>query len=79
MSVDADGSLWLVRGGNPVSDAPLCHATDQALKCFGKADGISISPADALLPDPNGGFWLGGQTALVRWHAGVSETSLSRA
>jgi signal transduction histidine kinase/ligand-binding sensor domain-containing protein len=74
VSVDADGSLWLVRGRNTVSDAPLCHATDQAVKCFGKADGISISPADALLPDPNGGFWLGGQTALVRWRAGVSET-----
>jgi ligand-binding sensor domain-containing protein len=74
VSVDADGSLWLVRGRNTVSDGPLCHATDQAVKCFGRADGISISPADALLADPDGGFWLGGQTALVRWRAGVSET-----
>lgn len=74
MSVDADGSLWLVRGGNMVSDAPLCHATDRAVTCFGKADGVSISPADALLPDEAGGFWLGGQTTLLRWRAGASET-----
>ena len=33
-----------------------------------------ISPADSLLPDGKGGFWLGGQTGLVHWHDGVSET-----
>ena len=27
-----------------------------------------------LLADGKGGFWLGGQTALVHWHDGVSET-----
>jgi len=56
------------------SDAPLCHVNDLAAKCFGKSDGIPISPVNSLLADGNGGFWLGGQTALVRWHAGVSET-----
>ena len=28
----------------------------------------------SVLADGNGGFWLGGQTALVHWHGGVSET-----
>jgi len=73
-SEDKDGSIWVVRGNNSISDLPLCHVTDRAVKCFGKADGIPISPLNSLLPDGKGGFWLGGQTALVHWHNGVSET-----
>ena len=72
-TVVADGSLWVVRGRNAVSDAPLCQVTDRAVRCFGASDGIPISPAEALLADGNGGFWIGGQTALVRWRAGVSQ------
>jgi signal transduction histidine kinase/ligand-binding sensor domain-containing protein len=70
---DPDGSLWIARASNRVSDAPLCHITDGAAKCFGKSDGIPISPADAVLGDGEGGFWVGGQTALVHWRAGVSK------
>src|SRR5271157_2577888 len=73
MSEDPDGSLWVVRANNAVADAPLCHITERAVKCFGKSDGIPISPVDTLLADGKGGFWLGGQTALVHWHDGVSD------
>jgi PAS domain S-box-containing protein len=73
VSIDADGSIWVVRGANGISE-PLCHVTEHAVKCFGEADGIPIAPVDALLADGNGGFWLGGQTALVHWRAGVAET-----
>ena len=34
---------------------------------------MPISPADAVLADGEGGFWVGGQTALVHWRAGVSQ------
>ena len=70
----ADGSVWVVRAANTVSDGPLCHVTNYAVKCFGKADGIPITPIDSLLADGKGGFWLGGQTTLVHWHDGISET-----
>ncbi len=70
ISEDPDGSLWVAQR----SDPPLCHVTDRAVKCFGKSDGIPISQVDTLLADGKGGFWLGGQTTLVHWHAGVSET-----
>ena len=73
ISRDPDGSLWITRGSNRVSDAPLCHITDRAAKCFGKSDGMPISPANAVLADGEGGFWVGGQTALVHWRAGVSQ------
>ena len=74
ISEDPDGSLWVVRGSPSSLDSPLCHVTRQALKCFGKDDGIPIAPINSLLADGNGGFWLGGSTALVHWHDGVSQT-----
>jgi ligand-binding sensor domain-containing protein len=73
VSQDADGSIWVVRGDNSVTE-PVCHVTEQSIKCFGKSDGIPISPIDAILADGNGGFWLGGQVALVHWHDGHSES-----
>lgn len=69
-----DGTLWVTRGFNTDSDEPLCHVTDHDVKCFGKADGIPISPIDSLLADGEGGFWLGGQTTLVHWKNGISIT-----
>ena len=73
ISRDPDGSLWITRASNRVADAPLCHVSDHTVKCFGKSDGIPISPADSLLADGKGGFWIGGQTSLVHWRAGVSK------
>ena len=64
---DPDGSFWLVRSSNGVSDAPLCHLTESSVKCFGKSDGVPICPLDSLMADGKGGFWLGGQTALAHW------------
>ena len=73
LSEDADGSIWVVRGENGVTE-PLCHISDGAVKCFGQSDGVPIAPIDAILADGKGGFWLGGQVALAHWHAGVSQT-----
>ncbi len=72
ISQDTDGSIWVVRGDNGIAE-PVCHVNAQAMKCYGKSDGIPISPIDAILADGKGGFWLGGQAALVHWHAGASE------
>ena len=71
ISEDPDGSLWVALRA---SDAPLCHVTDGAVTCFRKADGIPIPEVHSLLADGKGGFWLGGSTAIVHWHGGVSET-----
>ena len=54
--------------------APLCHITDQGVKCLGESDGLPLpTGGQGLLADGKGGFWLGGQRAVVHWHAGVSE------
>ena len=72
ISQDPDGSVWVAtRRG---SDQPFCHVTERSVRCFGKNDGIPISRVNAVLADGKGGFWLGGATALVHWHGGVSET-----
>jgi len=72
ISEDKDGSIWVVRGDNGIAE-PVCHVNEHAVKCYGKSDGIPIAPIDAILADGSGGFWLGGQAALVHWYAGASE------
>jgi ligand-binding sensor domain-containing protein len=74
VSEDPDGSLWVVRAAANISDSALCHVTERAVKCFGKAEAVPISPIDSILADGKGGFWLGGPTALVHWRDGASET-----
>ena len=73
ISEDRDGSLWILQAGFNLH-APLCHITEHEVKCFGESDGIPLpTGGQALLADGKGGFWLGGQRAVVHWHAGVSE------
>ena len=73
ISEDPDGSLWILQAGFNLH-APLCHVTEHEVKCFGESDGIPLpTGGEALLADGKGGFWLGGQRAVVHWHAGVSE------
>jgi signal transduction histidine kinase/ligand-binding sensor domain-containing protein len=73
ISVDLDGSLWTLQAGFNLQ-APLCHVSDHAVKCFGQPDGIPLpTGGQALLADGKGGFWLGGQRDVVHWHGGVSE------
>jgi signal transduction histidine kinase/ligand-binding sensor domain-containing protein len=73
ISEDPDGSLWMLQAGFNLQ-APLCHITDHEVKCFGGSDGIRLpTGGEALLADGKGGFWLGGQRAVVHWQAGVSE------
>ena len=67
VSEDPDGSLWMVRSRAP--DAPLCHVTDHAFQCFGKADGIPISRSNR--------YWLTGRVAFGwedrrRWFIGTA-------
>ena len=68
MIEDPDGSLWVALRS---SDAPLCHVTDRAVKCFGKGSGLTISRINALMDDGDRGFWLGGMTALLHWNQGA--------
>jgi signal transduction histidine kinase/ligand-binding sensor domain-containing protein len=73
ISEDPDGSLWVLQAGYDLH-APLCHVTDNDVKCFGDSDGIPLpTGGESLLADGKGGFWLGGQRAVVHWHAGMSQ------
>ena len=73
MVEDEDASLWVTTQYRPGSPGPLCHATDREVRCFGKADGLPIQIANPILSDGTGGFWIGSDTSLVHWKAGVSE------
>lgn len=67
---DSDGTIWALSYLNP--DRVLCQATDAKIRCFGKAEGITIQEASSFVPDGNGGFWIGGDTSLLHWKMGAA-------
>jgi PAS domain S-box-containing protein len=67
---DSDGSVWTLSYTDP--DRVLCHATDTQIRCFGKAEGLTVRMASTFLPDGRGGFWIGGDTSLFHWKMGAA-------
>ncbi len=67
---DSDGSVWTLSYTDP--DRVLCHATDTQIRCFGKAEGITIRMPSTFIPDGKGGFWIGGDTSLFHWKMGAA-------
>jgi PAS domain S-box-containing protein len=67
---DSDGSVWVLSLWSP--DRVLCQATDTKIRCFGKAEGLTIHVPTSFLPDGKGGFWIGGDTSLLHWKMGVA-------
>jgi PAS domain S-box-containing protein len=72
---DSDGSVWVLSYLN--ADRILCHATDEKILCFGKAEGIKIHEASSFIPDGKGGFWIGGDTSLQHWKMGAASETYS--
>ena len=73
MSEDPDGSLWVVRAANTVQTRPSVMSPNARSSVSERLMEYLITPIDSILADGKGGFWLGGQTALVHWHDGVSD------
>ena len=75
MVEDEDGSVWAIatRLAPSGPEGLLCHASDREVRCFGKAEGLTIQRGDSITQDGTGGFWIGSDTSLVHWKAGVSE------
>jgi signal transduction histidine kinase/ligand-binding sensor domain-containing protein len=69
-----DGTVWIARSRVPNDAGPLCHQIGDQLRCYGKADGIPLSYAGALVKDFSGNFWVGGSQMLSRWRSGSSST-----
>ena len=66
---DHDGGIWISRSrGNP-----LCHLLGSTMKCYGNADGIPFTQVSAEpVIDALGNFWIGSDTAFLRWKPGSS-------
>jgi signal transduction histidine kinase/ligand-binding sensor domain-containing protein len=79
MLEDVDGSLWVVMAHYEGDGAPLCRVTDLSAHCFGATEGMPFQRADSILPDGEGGFWIGTDTALVHWKEGRSNVYYNKA
>jgi PAS domain S-box-containing protein len=65
-----DDSVWVLSYQNP--DRVLCQATDTKIRCFGKAEGITLLVPASLISDGKGGFWIGSDTSLLHWKVGAA-------
>jgi len=71
---DPAGGVWITRSRIQDGQGPLCHISDEGVKCFGPRDGISIPYAGALTRDTSGNLWLGGSGGFARGKPGSFET-----
>jgi signal transduction histidine kinase/ligand-binding sensor domain-containing protein len=71
---DPAGGVWTTRSRIQDGQGPLCHISDEQVKCFGPRDGISIPYAGALTRDTSGNLWLGGSGGFARGKPGSFET-----
>jgi C4-dicarboxylate-specific signal transduction histidine kinase/ligand-binding sensor domain-containing protein len=69
-----DGTVWVVqeeRLGSAITS--VCQVTSSALHCHrDSSDKIPPTTYMAITEDTSGNFWIGSQTALVRWKPGSS-------
>jgi signal transduction histidine kinase/ligand-binding sensor domain-containing protein len=71
---DPAGGVWATRSRIQDGQGPLCHFSDERVKCFGPRDGISIPYAGALSRDTSGNLWLGGSGGFARGKPGSFES-----
>jgi signal transduction histidine kinase len=71
---DPAGGVWTTRSRIQDGQGPLCHISDDGVKCFGPRDGISIPYAGPLTRDTSGDLWLGGSAGVARGKPGSFET-----
>ena len=71
---DPAGGVWVTRSRTRDGRGPLCHISDERVRCFGNRDGISIAYAGALFRDMSGTLWLGGSGGVARGKPGSFET-----
>ena len=71
---DRNGAIWSVRSRPRDDGGPLCQVAGTDLMCKGKADGIDVPYAVALVEDLDGNLWIGGSNCLTRWRPGSSAT-----
>lgn len=67
-----DGRIWITRSRVHDDKGPLCEVKGTALRCYGKADGITSHYAVPLAEDTEGNLWIGSVNLLIRWRAGSS-------
>jgi signal transduction histidine kinase/ligand-binding sensor domain-containing protein len=71
---DDSGTIWATRYGLNAREAPLCSISEEALRCFGKKDGIPVGYGLGLTHDSEGNIWFG-SSVLVRWRPGTPATT----
>ena len=72
---DPQGTVWIVRSGVRDQQGGLCKINASgAARCYGPADEIPFTYAQAIARDPSGNVWIGSSTGICEWSP-VSENA----
>jgi signal transduction histidine kinase/ligand-binding sensor domain-containing protein len=71
---DVSGEIWIARDRPGDNTQPLCQVIGIGVRCYGNEDGVPAFGAGPLAQDASSNFWIGGDTALLRWRPGSSQT-----
>ena len=72
---DPQGNIWVTRSHTSGAGGPLCEVLGQALRCYGKGDGVPLRDAKGFLIDQQGDMWVASETQMTRWHQGTSSST----
>lgn len=65
--------IWLTRNRSDNYRGRLCQIVDMDIRCYDEDDGVPQFGATVpLIQDNLGDFWIGGDTALLKWRPGAS-------
>jgi signal transduction histidine kinase/ligand-binding sensor domain-containing protein len=72
---DDGGKIWLLTRSKEAGS--LCEVADADLICHGKQDGLDAAGLcfDHMVTDGKGTFWMGSDTALIRWRERTASRS----
>ena len=71
---DRAGRIWVTRYHLSGQKGTICQVQDQALHCYGPAEGVPLAFGAGLAEDTHGNFWVGAN-GLCRWRPGSSCTT----
>jgi signal transduction histidine kinase/ligand-binding sensor domain-containing protein len=69
MVEDDNGAIWFARTRVADGTGPICRANRGKVDCYGKPD-LPLALAGTVNTSSDGGFWLGGSSALCHWSPG---------
>lgn len=68
---DSRGVPWFVQWGTDGEPRPFCHVVSEAVRCYGRGDGVPLIGGTRITEDGQGAVWIGSDTGIGRFRSGA--------